>query len=177
MSNPNSSNAVAIDVTRVQDAFLPEVLTAFAQKPGGAHLFRVQHEHLLQLMRDTVAQAEDSSRDESAANARIGLTAIGINSGIHQTLEEALVHSVLASEPRARMVVEQFERELVPLVAELEALARRYPTASSILASRSDFVGAASHLFGRLRDRFRREERDLFPLFERATAGATPVAA
>jgi hypothetical protein len=66
------------------------------------------------------------------------------------------------------MVVEQFEREMAPLLTELAALARHYPSARSILrAPRGEFAQAASALFTRLRDRFRREERDLFPAYDR----------
>jgi hypothetical protein len=166
------------EVTRVADAFRPATLAHFAQRPSGAHLFRVQHEHLAQLMHRVIVGSEGTPTGESAVDARSALTTLTSLLAIHQSLEESLVHRSLAAEPRARMAAEQFEREMVPLMAELGSLARRYPTASSIFHGvKGEFAAAATHLFARLQERFRREERDLFPVFDRVTTGTLPVAA
>ena len=164
---------------RLADAFGPVTLAAFAQNPTGAHLFRVQHELLVQLMSRVVSSTEGEVGPESALQARTALTTLTTLLPVHQSLEDSLVHRSLSGETRARMLAEQFEREMVPLAAEVAALSRRYPVASSILsAPRGEFAAAASGLFSRLQERFRREERDLFPALDRvASTSRAPLVA
>jgi hypothetical protein len=172
-----AASAGAAGEARFADAFGPVTLATFAQNPSGAHLFRVQHEMLVQLMARVVSSTEVDVGPESALRARTALTTLTTLLPVHQSLEDSLVHRALVGEPRARMLAEQFEREMVPLGAEVAALSRRYPAASSILvAPRGEFAAAASGLFSRLQERFRREERDLFPSFDRAASGATAFA-
>ena len=178
MTINQASTRDSLGVTRVADAFQPATLAHFAQRPSGAHLFRVQHERMAQLMRRVVVGSEGVLSGESVVDARSALTTLTSLLSIHQSLEESLVHRSFAAEPRARMIAEQFEREMVPLMAEMGSLARRYPTASSILhGSKGEFTAAAGHLFARFQERFRREERDLFPAFDRITTGNLAVAA
>ncbi len=168
-----AASAGAAGEARFADAFGPVTLATFAQKPSGAHLFRVQHELLVHLMSRAVTSTEGEVGPESALHARNALTTLTTLLPVHQSLEDSLVHSALSGEPRARMLAEQFEREMVPLAAEVAALSRRYPAASSILsAPRGEFAAAASGVFSRLQERFRREERDLFPSFDRVASGA-----
>jgi len=170
--------AASAGEARFADAFGPVTLSSFAQNPSGAHLFRVQHEMLVQLMARVVSSTEGDVRPESALQARTALTTLTTLLPVHQSLEDSLVHRTLAGESRVRMLAEQFEREMVPLGAEVAALSRRYPVATLILAApRGEFAAAASGLFSRLQERFRREERDLFPSFDRAASGATALSA
>jgi hypothetical protein len=168
--------AGTVGEARFADAFGPVTLATFAQNPSGAHLFRVQHELLVQLMGRIVSSTEGEVGQDSAYQARTALTTLSALFPVHQALEDSLVHRALAGEPRARMLAEQFEREMAPLAAELLALSRRYPSASSILlAPRGEFAAAASALFARLQERFRREERDLLPSYDRVASGAPVV--
>lgn len=174
----NASPASNAGEARFADAFGPVTLASFAQKPTGAHLFRVQHGLLIKLMGSVVSGAEGDVDAESALRVRADLTTLTSLLPIHQSLEDSLVHRALSSEPRARMVAEQFEREMAPLAAELSALARRYHSASSILyAPKGEFASVAGAISARLQERFRREERDLFPSFDRSAGGVTTFAA
>lgn len=168
----------AEEQARFADAFGPVALTTYAQSPSGAHLFRVQHERLLQLMERIVAKTEGEVTGEGAVDARNALTTLSAQLPVHQGLEDAMVMRLLGAETKVRMLAEQFEREMAPLLTELAALARRYPTPSSILqAPRGEFSQTASSLFTRLRERFRREERDLFPSYDRGSRGSVALAA
>lgn len=169
---------VSAGVDRLADAFGPVTLANFAQNPSGAHVFRAQHELLSQLMAAVLRHAEAAISGEAAYQARVALTSLTSLLPVHQGLEDALVHRSLAADPRARMMAEQFEREMAPLVAELASLSRRFPTASSILHSpKGEFVSAVQGFFTRLQERFRREERDLFPAFDRTANGVLSTAA
>lgn len=173
---------VAVDasagVNRLADAFGPVTLASFAQNPTGAHLFRSQHELLQQQMAAVSRQCASEINPEAALEARIAINWLSSLLPIHQSLEDSLIHRLLSSEPRSRMIAEQFEREMVPLGGEWAAYTRRYPTASSIFhAPAGEFAAASSALFSRLQERFRREERDLFPVYDRLASGAMLAAA
>ena len=44
MTTHQAAPLASTEVTRVADAFRPATLANFAQRPSGAHLFRVQHD-------------------------------------------------------------------------------------------------------------------------------------
>jgi len=163
---------------RQADAFGPVALASFASNPNGAHLFRVQHERLTSLMTSILAATEVEVTGALSVAARSHLTTLATLLPLHQSLEDGLVHRALAPEPRVRMVAEAFEREMAPLLAELAALSRRFPSASSILsAPNGEFAQACSGLFSRLQERFRREERDIFSAYDRVAGSETPAVA
>lgn len=158
---------------RIADAFGPVALANYATKATGAHLFRAQHEHLVRLMTAIVVGTERDVTGPLAVAARINLTTLTTLLPLHQALEDNLVFRGVEQEPRSRMVAETFEREIAPLLAELAALSRRYPSASSIyLSLKGEFTHACAGLFTRLHERFKREERDMFPLYDRAIGGS-----
>lgn len=164
--------------SREGDAFGPVALASFAMNPSGAHLFRMQHERLASLMTSILASTEVQITGAGALAARNALTSLTVLMPVHQSLENDLIHRALAGEPRARMMAEQFEREMVPLLSELASLARRYPSPSSIAAApEGAFVQQAGSLFNKFQERFRREERDLFPVYDRSVLASTAVTA
>ncbi|MEJ6002699.1 hemerythrin domain-containing protein [Paucibacter soli] len=175
---PQHTDRSAHALTRQADAFGPVALTTFAANPAGSHLFRVQHEQLTALMTSILAATEVDVTGDAGVLARNKLTSLATLLPLHQSMEEGLVHRALSAEPRLRMTAETFEREMSPLVAELAALSRRFPSASSIINSpRGEFAQACSSLFTRLQERFRREERDIFSAFDRVVGvGAVSVA-
>ena len=160
------------------DAFGPVSLATFALNPTGAHLFRAQHEHILRTLA-AVTEAVESGFNgaravASALAAREALTIASSMLAIHQSLEDSLVRRALAAEPRMRLVVDQFEREMAPLASEMASLARRYPTPSSILKATQEFTLAFTSLLSKLQERFRAEERELLPAFDRTTRASAP---
>lgn len=164
-SHQLSSDAIA-------DAFGPVTLAQAATAPNGAHLFRVQHERLISLMKMILASTEKAVDGENAVLARSALTQLSTLLPLHQSLEESFMNRALSSETRTRILAEQFEREMAPMLADLASLARIYPSASSILRSPAgEFAHTCSALFVRLQERFRREERELFASYDRSTAG------
>jgi hypothetical protein len=160
------------------DAFGPVALATFALNPSGAHLFRAQHEHILRTLAnvtDAVESGLAGARGVSAAlAAREALTIASSMLSIHQSLEDSLVRRALAAEPRMRLVVDQFEREMAPLVSEMASIARRYPTPSSILKNAGEFALAFSSLLSKLQERFRAEERELLSAFDRTARVGAP---
>ncbi len=106
----------------------------------------------------------------SALDARQSFLAFVVNLKQHQTIEDSMLRQALSNDSRARLTMEQFEREMMSLSAEVSSLSRRYPTVSAILAAPGrEFSQSCIELFGRIEDRFRREEAELFPAYERAT--------
>lgn len=159
------------------DAFGPVTLESFALNPTGAHLLRAQHEQLLRLA-GAVTTLVEAGLDSSLAGctralgARNNLTTLLSLVSVHQSLEESMLRRALATDPRIRLSLEQFEREIAPLLSELASLSRRYPTPSSIVDS--DFAPQFASWLAKLSDRFRAEERDLFPAYDRVVKIAAP---
>ncbi|WP_137921286.1 hypothetical protein [Hydrogenophaga sp. 2FB] len=165
-----------IKSTNLADGFGPVSLTRFAANPSSSHIFRVQHELLARMMDSIVFESYASgSREELAERAletANSLTALRSMVETHQVLESGLMHKVLASDPRQRLAAEQFEREATSAVTALDKLLMTFGSPSQILAQMSDFSESAGEVFSRFKERFKAEERDLFPVFDRMTAGA-----
>lgn len=159
------------------DAFGPVALTSFATNPTGAHLFRAQHERILRVLDGILPQVEAARDDSESGGALVARQALTVASSLlvaHQSFEESLVRRALNSDPRARPIIEQFEREMALLAADFSAFLRRYPSASSIIRSPGEFIPTFSSLLAKLQERFRAEERELFTAYDRAVCAAAP---
>jgi len=171
------------------DAFGSVSLSRFAAAPNSAHLFRAQHEHLVRLMDSisTSAHALATGQiDERAARAlEISISMITLKSllATNQTLQSGMMHKILGSDPRHRMLAEQHERDGLVALGALDKLTLSYGSPSRILDGYSTFVDEALPVFTGIKDRFRIEERDLFSVFDRMVASssssssALPIAA
>lgn len=160
------------------DAFGPVSLSRFAANPTSAHLFRVQHEVMVRQMdaitfeANTLTRGSLSDAAERALNVANSMTSLRSVIETHQVMEAGLVHKVLAGDPRQRMVAEQFEREAGAVVAEIDKLLIVFGAPSTILDDQATFAERVGVIFGKLKERFKAEERDLFPVFDRLTAGS-----
>lgn len=165
-----------IKSTNLADGFGPVSLTRFAANPSSSHIFRVQHELLSRMMESIVFESYGNGTREELAERALetanSLTALRSMVETHQVLESGLMHKVLASDPRQRLAAEQFEREATSAVTALDKLLMTFGSPSQILAQMPDFSERAGEVFSRFKERFKAEERDLFPVFDRMTAGA-----
>lgn len=173
MSNENT-------LPRHTDAFGSVALETFALNPSGAHLFRAQHGVLLGLATQ-ISEALDrepaSDKGAAALEARNALTSLHSLFTLHQTLEEAILRRTLQGDPRSRAQMDQFEREMAPISSEVGAISRRFSAPSVILANTEAFATAFSSLHLKLKERFRAEERELFPAFDKSVGAAGPAGA
>lgn len=132
-------------------------------------MFRSQHASLVSMASSILGNVERAMTPATALDARQTFMMFVVNLKQHQTAEDTMLRQALAKDSRARLTMEQFEREMLSLSGEVASLSRRYPTVSAILAAPGrEFSQSCNELFARIEDRFRREETDLFPLFERA---------
>jgi hypothetical protein len=172
MSKTDSGNQ------QLADAFGPAALESFALSPGGAHIFRAQHEAILRSATAITTCIEagfvDEAAGERALQARETLTTMVSCVLIHQSLEQSLMRRALSGDPRTRMQIEQFERDGVPVVSELAGLARRYPTPSAILRAPAEFSQGFASVLSKLQERFRGEERELFTAYDRSVRVSAP---
>ena len=172
-----------INTAQFSDGFGPVSLARFAAAPGSSHVFRVQHALLARCMDaivfDSHSYAGGSHEEmaERALDVANSMTTLRSMLETHQVLESSLMHKVLASDPRQRLAAEQFEREAASAITEFEKLLISFGAPSQILAHMTDFSNKAGAVFARIKERFKAEERDLFPVFDRLTAGEdAPVA-
>lgn len=169
------------------DAFAYDLVASFSVNPTGAHFFRAQHERLSRLMTAIIDELQSemfgAEREQRATQASLGLaTRIRLSElaalfAAHQTFEDEMLRRTFASDTRSKMVHEQLEREMVTLMAELNALLLRFPTPTAILSGADAFIPAAGSLFNRLREHLRAEERQLFVAFDRQTGASALEAA
>lgn len=167
------------NTTQHIDAFGPVALANFALHPTGAHIFRAQHEQILRALSRVTGLLEAGFGAgpvgcSQALQASCDMTLVLSMMGIHQSIEDSIIRRTLAAEPRMRLVVEQFEREMAPLMSEMFSFVRRYPSPSSILKSTSEFSNTFSSLLAKLQERFRAEERELLSAFDRAIRVSAP---
>jgi hypothetical protein len=159
------------------DAFGPVALATFALNPSGAHFFRAQHEQIirsLDLIADILSHGLGRSSLDAALRIRTELTCIVEMIHVHQSAEEFIIRRALESEPRLRMTAEQFERQMIPLMAEFSNLGRSFVTPSAILAAPNEFAQEFTSLYSRIQERFKTEERELFSAYDRAMHVASP---
>jgi hypothetical protein len=159
------------------DAFGAATLQSFALNPSGAHLFRAQHEKILSMASVVTRSIEQgvASNGRLALEAHRGLTTLTAMLGVHQSFEEALCQQLLGSDPRTRAQAEQAERDLAPVVAELQSLTRRFAAPSLLLAAPDEFAHAWAALLARLQERFRAEERKFFTAVDGRCGANTPA--
>ncbi len=159
------------------DAFGAVSLARFAAAPASSHTFRVQHDLLSRMMDMIVFESHSYSSASKAELAERALEVANLQTTLrslletHHVLESEIVHKVLGADPRQRLVAEQFEREASSAMTEFDKLLVLFGSPSHILAQMSEFSNRAGAVFARIKERFKAEERDLFPTFDRLTAG------
>lgn len=176
----SSLSAETYDQSDSIHAFDAVSLANFALSASGAHLFRAQHEHLLRMLDDALSLVAGSSLGDGVSTssgevieARKRVTRFCAMLALHRKFETELFLGSLASDPRTRMLIEHAEREMVSVAGQAAALARAYPTPSSIAADVAGFTQATQVLHDKLATCFASEERELFVVFDRASAQST----
>ena len=171
MNTPQSSVQL-----EVRSSFEPAAMGQFALRPVGSAFFRAQHAWLQGQMELIEHMMERADAEVSRADALVQIGHLASNLQVHTQFEVSILLRSLVADARARLTLDQLEGEAAAALAELRSIQRRQ--AASPLAggqTMKELVG----VFTRLRDIMRREERAVFPSFDRATyagASATPAA-
>jgi len=148
-------------------------MAAYALNPHGTKLFRAQHGWLSAQMERVDRGIQGKAAEQNLAEVIVSLSGLLANWHVHTQFETALLARALSSEPRMLMTLDQLEGESTNARLELHSLYRRIAARET----RLDVVTKESAaVFARLRDICRREERTLFPTFDRATLSASIAA-
>lgn len=146
-------------------------LSMFSERPQSAgQLLRTQHSEILTEF-EQVRNLASAGSSESL-NLRNSMTRVAGRISMHMQLERGVVAKQMASDPRSRALSDQFERDMVPLRAAILDWLKRFSTPSLIASHLAEFKVDSEKLFRDLEERFRQEERDLFPEFERLVGGS-----
>lgn len=168
-------------ISAVSDAFGPVTLSRFAAAPTSAHLLRAQHGFLARQMDSIAFEAHSFGSDspEERGNRALGLTnaltSLKALLAIHHTLESGLMHKVLASDPRHRMLAEQSEREAMAAMSGFDKLLMAFSSPSLIFEGFTAFSTDSAPVFMAIKERFKAEERDLFSVFDRVVSSHLPL--
>ena len=136
--------------------------------------FREQHADILKIATDLKGHLDEAKLAEDASAARSRMSTLLGKLLLHLSAEDEFLYPELkkSNEPAVVSVVERFQREMGGLSKAVSVWADRWPTPSSIKANPRAFVGETRVVLTALGDRVQREHKDLYPLLDKAAAGA-----
>lgn len=145
-------------------------LIMFSERPQAAsQLIRTQHAELLSDLEQIVALTDGGSGE--SLSIRNAMTRFSGRVMLHLQLERGVVGKQMDADPRSRALADQFERDLVPVRGALSDWLKRFPAASTIASDLDAFRHETEKLVGVFSERFRHEERDLLPEYDRVVNG------
>lgn len=136
-------------------------------------LLRAQHDSAEALFDELSADLARLRSDADAYPLSLKLARLAGRLRAHFAIEaEALYPPMIESGHReAALMARIYRSEIAHLAARFDRFVERWSDVDAIAAARRQFRFEAGMLFAALRDRFHREDRDLFPLADKAGAG------
>jgi hypothetical protein len=133
---------------------------------------RAQHHAAEHLLDELSADLARYRSDADAYPLSLKLARLAGALRTHFAVEaEALYPAMIESSHReAALMAHIYRDEIAHLAARFDGFIHRWSDTSAIAAAQRQFRFEAGMLFAALRDRFHREDRDLFPLAEEAGA-------
>ena len=135
-------------------------------------------------MLDRILIAIDAYRgDPSAYPLSLDLSRLSGILRIHFSLGDRNLYPfmITSGQPETAAIARSFQREISHLGRRLDRFMQCWSTSSAIASDMPQFRCEAEVMFSAMRERFRRERRELFPLadalLERVTGMPTPRAA
>ena len=131
--------------------------------------FRRQHVELLELMSSVEHLLDPAKLATEAPQIRHSLSALFGKLAVHLAAEDGSLYPRCQkhADPQVRAIATKFAREMESAKPTVEAFAHKW-TDHEIIAKGAEFCSHAKHLFGILRDRIAREDKDFYPLVDKA---------
>jgi hypothetical protein len=132
-----------------------------------SQILRAQSADLTRLM-DAVRTriAEDLTKSDHAQVAAAGVTNLTRLLAAHKTLVDGLVTRRLSADQQSRVLAENFERDMKPVLANVHALHRRFGSPSAIKAKPEAFASEAEGVFRALESRLQQQDLELFSRYD-----------
>ena len=165
-NEPSEEPAPAGQPRVAGSAFEYLTLSLFADRTQGVtQLLRSQHSEIqmgFERIRDLLMGGADKSSD-----IKMVMVSVFAQVHLHLALERGVMGKQMSTDPRGRVMFDQFDLELAPLLSTISELSRSFPNPSAIASDFAGFKAIIERAMRLIDERFRHEERDLYVEFDR----------
>ena len=131
-----------------------------------ADMFRTQHKELLDLVGKVTLLLNPQSVKDKSADIRATLTALSGKINMHLQVEDSVLYTKMLADPKGKPTAERFQREMGGIKTALTGYLGKYATPAAIAANPSGFIADTQGIIKALGDRVKKEESELYPLFD-----------
>lgn len=130
--------------------------------------FRKQHADILATARDINALLTITMSSDDAATARRLLSKMHGQVSLHLAMEDKSLYPgmLLSPDPRLPQLARRYQDEMGSLAQTFEAYVRKWPTNTSIVADRAQFITESKAVFNALSKRIHHENTILYKLVD-----------
>ncbi len=137
---------------------------------GRTDNFRRQHAELVEVVNKMTDMLTPAALQDNAAAMRSLLSELSGKLKVHLTMEDEVLYPVLKkhADENMRKTAQQFFDEMGGLKKVFTEYVQRWPNAEAIQNAVEDFVNETKEIFAALANRIKREDTELYELFENA---------
>ncbi|MDE2310293.1 MAG: hemerythrin domain-containing protein, partial [Betaproteobacteria bacterium] len=85
---------------------------------------------------------------------------------MHLQVEDIVLYNLMQADPKVKATADRFQREMVDIKTALTGYLGKYATPEAIAANTAGFIADTQGILKALGDRIRREESELYPMFD-----------
>ncbi len=137
---------------------------------GRTDNFRRQHTDLVEVVNKMTDMLTPASLRDNAAAMRSLLSELSGKLKVHLTMEDEVLYPALQKheDENVRKTAQQFFDEMGGLKTVFSEYVQRWPNSESIESNAEDFVNETKEIFTALASRIKKEDEELYKLFEEA---------
>lgn len=138
--------------------------------PQITRMYREQHEHLLRCARELSSLLGVEAIRADGQEARAALSRLSGRLHVHLAMEDRSLYPALLAhaDPSVRETARRFQEERGGLRRTVDEFLARWPSARELGLRPEEFVAETRIVLAALESRIGREDRELFPLLDRA---------
>lgn len=129
-------------------------------------MFRNQHKELLDIVGKITPLLNPQAVKDKSADIRAALTGLAGKITMHLQVEDTVLYAKMLADPKAKATAERFQREMGGIKTALTGYLGKYATPVAIAANPAGFIADTQGIVKALGDRIKREESELYPLFD-----------
>lgn len=129
-------------------------------------MYRNQHKELLDMVVKITPLLNPQAVKVKSGIIRSALARLAGKISIHLQVEDIVLYSLMKADPKAKATADRFQREMVDIKTALTGYLGKYATPEAIAANTDGFIADTQGILKALGERIRREESELYPLFD-----------
>lgn len=131
-----------------------------------SEMFRNQHKELLDIVGKITPLLNPQALKDRSADIRAALTGLAGKITMHLQVEDTVLYAKMLADPKAKATAERFQREMGGIKTALTGYLGKYATPAAISANPAGFIADTQGIVKALGDRIKREESELYALFD-----------